>query len=123
MKLYQRLYQITEIIHRAGPENSYYDKLCETQKKCIDMLPHESGFDGTWLVSVKKETLILTITFSFMDNNGYYDAYRDITVTIKPDFVFGFDAKITGIPRKHKDSYLDYIAETLDYSLSQEVLQ
>ena len=125
MELYRELAMRAEVLQRIERDHPYYSKHLERLEELIKKLPSGSGFDGTWSVEYinrnGREGLKLRINFSFMDENGLYDAYRNLLFTVTPSLLHGFDLSIYHIPAKHAANYKDYILDTLSDSLSSMI--
>ena len=117
---YKVLATAAETLNRMDQKNSYYTWWIETLDKAINNLPHGSGFDGKWTANYKKGKLILTHSqFAFMDSNGFYDLYRDLTFIVSPSLLFDFDIKVKGIPAKYKPAYENYIIDSVHTGLRE----
>lgn len=90
--------------------------------KLNDLLPRGSGFDsGTKIdFSSTQNKLKLTTSFHHMNENGMYDGWTGHTITIVPDLLFGVTMKISG---QNKNDIKDYMYETFDYCLNQEMTE
>lgn len=101
--------------------NNHTDKIENYLKS---EMPHGSGLDYTWKIDYKKSTgnkLVFHMSFHSMDENGYYDGIIDFTVTVTPSLTRDINLSITGNFGKHQD-LRDYLYETIDYALCQDVL-
>lgn len=119
---YKVLATAAETLNSIDPKNSYHTWWQECLKNAINNLPRGSGFDGNWTVEFRKGKLILVHRqFAFMDSNGFYDLYRDLTFTVSPSLLFDFDIKVKGIPAKYKFAYADYIIDSV-YSDLRDII-
>lgn len=125
MELYRELAMRSEALQRIERDHPYYSKHLERLEELINKLPHGSGFDGEWDIEYidkhGREGLKLQINFAFMDQNGFYDCYRDLLFTVTPSLIHGFNLSLYHIPAKHAANYKDYILDTLSDSLSSMV--
>jgi hypothetical protein len=86
-----------------------------------EFLPSGSGFDNgstIYLDQSSADKIVLATSFHHMDENGSYDGWTDHKVTVKPSLVFGFTLTVSG---RNRNDMKDYIAETFEYCLSQEL--
>lgn len=105
----------------SASNNNYYTQ-CEIELETITQqyLPHGSGFDsGTKIDTDKSQSnkLVFSTSFHHMDENGFYDGWTEHTITVRPDFVFNLDIKISG---SNRNDIKDYIHECFYHSLTQE---
>ncbi len=108
-------------------------------------MPHGSGFDsGTEFdfdnsrprsadkgLDSPTECLVFTFGYHHMDGNGYYCGWSYWTLTVFPSLEFGYDFTITPDDPDTTnlvddedfdlDMFRDYLTDTLDYALNQQV--
>jgi hypothetical protein len=93
----------------------------------VDALPHGSGIDADWQVSVTKRSIRLSNSFHAMDDNGFYDGWADFTV-ITPRFAMAqhwgdyFQLQFNGRDSAYlnqKHDLRSYLADTINCALSQ----
>lgn len=98
----------------------WYIKHSNRMQKLMDMLPHGSGFDGTYSLEVSEEKIKIYMQYHPMNENGFYCSWLDFAVTLKPSFFYGYNMTITG--RFGRDQALkDYIYDTYDELLSRDI--
>lgn len=110
MKLYQKIAAVLGT--RYVDETIHW---IETQ-----FLPSGSGIDcGTKvdLAGSRKDRVVLTFEYHFMNDGGYYDGWESYKVVIKPDLVFGYDMRITG---PNRNQIKEYLYDTFNGALNQE---
>ena len=60
-----------------------------TPKASLEMLarllPHGSGYDGNWGVEFTRRGLSLTTEWHSMNENGFYDGWYPVTITLHRD--------------------------------------
>lgn len=84
-------------------------------------LPSGSGFDSGTSIDWERSTsekIVLYTSFHHMDEHGGYDGWTEHTVTLRPSFPFDFDLRVSG---KDRNQIKEYIGETFDYMLREEV--
>jgi hypothetical protein len=84
-------------------------------------LPHGSGFDSGTTVNLDKSTrnrIVLDTSYHHMDESGYYSGWTDHQVIVTPDFVTGFDIRITG---RNRNDWKDYAYQVFESVLSEEI--
>lgn len=95
-------------------------------------LPRGSGIDSGCQVDLDRSTgerIVILSSFHCMNDNGiYYDGWGDFTVTITASLTRGIDVDVKSrnnsnyiLFRKHDLG--DYLQQTFDYALRQEVNQ
>jgi len=99
----------------------------EELKKLLDFLPHGSGIDEDWTISIDRsnsERIVLSNSFHVMNEVGFYDGWIDFTVTIRPDFISGFKMNIKGRFSDYRwqgESIKEYLYQVLDFGLRESV--
>ena len=101
----------------------WFDKWTETIETETENLPSGSGigsgvkfdFDAS-----TPEKLVFLFGYHHMDSNGYYNGWTDHQLIVTPSLQFGFHIRITG---KDRNRTKDYLYETFQYALSEEVNQ
>ena len=63
------------------------DKMMVFAEAIMNNLPHGSGFNGNWHVTVKPNKVKCTNVYDNMDEWGMYDAYLPFTVSFTEDDV------------------------------------
>lgn len=118
MKLYQRI--ATELRRLAYTGRPDLVDLAEEQLRHIEQnhLPSGSGIDcGTKIYrDYSLRDIILKFSYHAMDENGFYDGWYDYTLTLSPDFVWGFQMHLDG-----NEEYADYLLDVFQDALEQEV--
>jgi len=90
-------------------------------------MPAGSGFDSCWHLDLDKSAankLILYSDFHRMNEQGYYDGWFTIKVTVKPSLPFGIDAAVAfceGSRQRDREMYRDYFEDLIIDALSQEL--
>lgn len=83
-------------------------------------MPSGSGVDcGTrfdWDASTPNR-LVLSFSFHHMNAAGYYDGWTEHKAVISPDFVHGFDLRVTG---RNRNAIKDCLGELYHSALSAE---
>jgi len=64
------------------------------------------------------EKLVFLFGFRHMNDVGYHDGWTDHQLIVTPSLQFGFHIRITG---KDRNQTKDYLHETFQYALSEEV--
>lgn len=86
-----------------------------------EFLPSGSGFDNgstIYLDESSADKIVLATSFHHMDEMGGYDGWTDHKITVRPSLVHGFTLTIGG---RNRNDIKDYIAETFQHCLSQEL--
>ncbi len=125
MKLYQHIAREVDRIKRlrgggfmANPDTVQAD----LDKLIREKLPSGSGFDaGTKLVQDKctDTRLVFTTSFHHMDEHGGYNGWTEHEVYLVASLQFDFNVRVTG---RDRNQIKDYIAETFQHALSEEVV-
>jgi len=92
----------------------------EIDSICENHLPSGSGFDSGTTFDYDRSRpnrLVLNTSYHHMDD-GYYAGWTDHTVTVKASLASGFDLVIGG---RDRNEIKDYIAETFQHFLSEEI--
>jgi hypothetical protein len=92
----------------------------ETIGRLSELLPHGSGIDGENKVDLEKshaEKLVIHTEYHHMKESGFYDGWTEHTVTVTPSFS-GINLRISG---QNRNDIKDYLSETFDYALIQDV--
>lgn len=122
--LFQALASTLEAIQnceKSGNTEWHQRHMTRIGRLAKDNLPSGSGFDAGSGIDVdasKPNRLVLYTSFHHMNDDGYYDGWTEHTVIVTPSLAFGFDLRVTGRDRR---DIKDYIAETFQYNLEQEV--
>jgi len=84
-------------------------------------LPSGSGIDSGVKFDFNASTpekLVFTFGYHHMNENGMYDGWTEHSLIVTPSLQFGFHIRITG---KDRNQVKDYLYETFQYALSEEV--
>ena len=90
-------------------------------------MPSGSGFDSGWYLDPGKSTanrLVLYTDFHRMNEQGYYDGWFTIKVTVKPSLAFGIDTTVAfceGSKQRDRELYREYFEDLIADALSQEL--
>ena len=87
---------------------------------CKNHLPSGAGFDSGTNLDMDKsnsEKLVFHTSFHHMNESGYYDGWTDHTVTVTP----GFDGVHIRISGRNRNDIKDYILQTFEHCLNEEV--
>ena len=83
--------------------------------------PSGSGFDRGTILDLEKSTpnkLVFHTAFHHMNDNGYYIAWTDHEITVKPNLAFDIDITISG---KNRNEIKEVIHQEFHNCLTQEV--
>lgn len=98
--------------HQVKPD--YRQPHEEAIQTYLDMLPSGSGIDSGitfhWEES-NAQRLQFTIPYHHMDENGYYDGWKDYGMDITPSLEYGFQIKLRG---RDKNDTKEYLHQLLD---------
>jgi len=84
-------------------------------------LPSGGGFDCATKIDLYRSTgekLVFTTSFHHMDENGSYVGWTEHTVTVRASLIHGITLQISG---RDRNNIKDYVAESFDFSLIQEI--
>ena len=101
----------------------WYDKWTETIERETGNLPSGSGIDSGVKFDFDASTpekLVFLFGFHHMNENGMYDGWTEHSLIVTPSLQFGFHIRITG---KDRNDVKDYLYETFQYALAEEVNQ
>ena len=124
MLVYQRIAQLVDAYKRCDETDNSTWKVNHAESIgdiCYNHLPHGSGFDNGSHVDLgtsKPDRLVICTSYHHMDENGMYCGWSDHNVIVTPSLAHGFDLRVTG---RDKRDIKDYIAETFDYMLREEI--
>jgi hypothetical protein len=99
----------------------WFDRWTERINDLVDLLPSGSGIDTGTEIDLDRSTgekIVLYLSFHHM-NDGFYSGWTDHTVIVRPSFR-GINVRISG---RDRNGIKEYLAETYDYALTQEVEQ
>lgn len=100
----------------------WLDKWETVIDKCVSLLPHGSGIDGKTVIDFEKTTskkIVLTTSYHFMNEHGFYDGWADLKIIVTPSFN-GIDLKVMGyFPKKYSD-LRSYIGDIFYEGFMQE---
>jgi hypothetical protein len=84
------------------------------------LLPNGGGVDGGVKIGIdsKPDRIVLRCSFHHMNETCYYDGWTDHAVIVTPSLAHGFELRITG---RNRNQIKDYLADTFDIALKQEV--
>lgn len=89
-----------------------------TMAKLVALLPSGSGIDnGTKLVEITDEKIVLSCGFHHMNDQGSYDGWTEHTITIRPRFT-GLGVKVSG---RDRNEIKDYLYDTFYTAMSETV--
>lgn len=123
MKLYQKI--ASTIVALKNCEKSgnsewigrHEDTLYDIEK---NILPHGSGIDAGCKINLEKSgenKIVIDVPYHCMDENGYYDGWRDYQIVIKAHLVFGFVIDVKG---RDYNGLKDYLADLFNYVMYEE---
>ena len=101
----------------------WFDKWTEIIEEETGNLPSGSGIDSGVKFDFDASTpekLVFLFGFHHMNEVGYYDGWTDHSLIVTPSLQFGFHIRITG---KDRNDVKDYLYETFQYALAEEVNQ
>lgn len=102
----------------VNPE--WFDKHTERIRELSKLLPSGSGIDCGTKVDLDAshgEKIVLYASFHHMNDNGMYDGWTEHTITVTPSFR-GINLRISG---RNRNDIKEYLYETYEYALSQDV--
>jgi hypothetical protein len=122
-KLYKQISSTLNAFHNCQKTNNteWEGKHKERLESYNDCLPHDPGFDSGCKIDIdnsKDNKIIIYTSYHFMDENGFYDGWKDYKITITASLYNDFDLTITG---SNRQDIKDYMYETFDYLLREEV--
>jgi hypothetical protein len=100
---------------------TWEEKHLETLESYNDMLPSGSGFDSGSKINFEKsndEKIFIDTSYHFMDDNGFYDGWEDYVIVVTASLSFDIVLNIKG---KNRRDIKDYMYETFQYILTQDV--
>lgn len=124
MKLYQRLAQYVDAMHRAqtyGNQEWKQKHKEELLRMVANYLPSGSGFDNGSKLDLdtsEPDCLVINTSFHHMNENGYYTGWTEHKIKVKPSLAYGFVLSIAG---RNLNDIKQYIGETFEVSLNQEI--
>lgn len=121
--LYREIASTLEALHlcqKAGDRQEWVEKHTSRLLEMEKMLPSGSGIDSGCKIdfSSPKGKIVIVSSWHKMDENGFYDGWRDFTVTVSPSLLQDFELTIRG---KGPGDIKDYLFETFDFALHQQV--
>lgn len=89
-----------------------------TAQDIADRLPHGSGIDTNWTVTVHRNGALTARTeFHLMDENGYYSGWQPVSVKLRHDGTRWRVERVTaGRERGLTYGLADMLWETVDYA-------
>jgi len=108
----------------AGTINQeWFDRWTKTIEEETAELPSGSGIDSAPKFDFDASTpekLVFNFGYHHMNESGMYDGWTDHSLIVTPSLQFGFHLRITG---KDRNQVKDYLYETFQYALSEDVDQ
>jgi hypothetical protein len=122
-KLYRKIASTVQAYKNcvASGNKTWEEKHLENIESYNDELPSGSGFDSGSKIDVEKSTsekIVINTSYHFMNDSGFYDGWEDYTLIVKPSLLSDFTLDIKG---KNKREIKDYMYETFQYILTQDV--
>ena len=121
-KLIAKIYRLLQARQNCLENNNtdWYEKHTDSLISLAGFLPHGSGIDNGCKIDINdsnENKIVITFGFHHLNENGYYEGWTDHKLILKPTFD-GFDMKITGY---NKNQVKDYLYDTFDYCLNEEI--
>lgn len=120
MKVYQH---IAAELQRAQSKDATHSQWA---RNCIrhleeNYLPNGSGFDNGCeiLTEYSPNKFLLSCDFHHLNDNGFYTGWSRHKAIVKPDLMYGFNARITG---RNVNDIKDYIADVIYSALDSDIL-
>ena len=101
----------------------WFDRWTKTIEEETAELPSGSGIDSAPKFDFDASTpekLVFDFGYHHMNENGMYDGWTEHSLIVTPSLQFGFRIRITG---KDRNQVKDYLYETFQYALSEDVDQ
>jgi hypothetical protein len=123
MKVYQQLASLLDArLNCIGTGNTEWESRHETAilELVRDYLPSGAGIDGGVEIDLTASNgarLVFTFSYHHMNDAGYYDGWTHHRLTVTPAFT-GINMRISG---PNRNEVKDYLADTFDIALQQEV--
>jgi len=98
-------------------QNEHENTLAKIEQ---NFLPHGSGIDSGCKIDLLKSNenkIVISFDFHHMNESGFYDGYTSHNLIVKPGFD-GLNLHITG---KNRNYIKDYLYETFDFCLNEEI--
>ena len=116
-KLYQKIAEWGE--WEPPIDGEWVQKKREAREELEALLPSGSGVDGGCAIGpASGKLIVITFSFHYMDENGYYDGWYDYTLRVRPDLAFGFVCTLAG---RDRNGLKDYLYQLFNDALSVEV--
>ena len=83
-----------------------------------EYLPHGSGIDSGVSIDLEKSKpgrIVFHFGFHHMNQNGFYEGWEYYSLIIRPDFVSGFNMRITG---RDRNNIKELLYEEFSHSLN-----
>jgi len=124
MQLYQKI--ASTIIAMKNCEKFGNQKWLETHKDTLydierKKLPRGSGIDAGCTINIDKSSeskIVIDVPYHCMDENGYYNGWRDYQIVIKAHLAFGFTVDVKG---RDYNGLKEYLADLFHHVISEEV--
>jgi len=88
-----------------------------------DFFPSGSGFDaGSTIDKGKSDTLRIHTSFHAMADNGMYDRWIDITITVKPSLLTSIELIVKGDFGRDYQGIKDHVYEAFDEALRAKII-
>jgi hypothetical protein len=101
--------------------NEWFNRWEETIERETANLPSGSGIDSGVKFDFDASTpekLVFLFGVHHMNESGMYDGWTDHSLIVTPSLQFGFHIRITG---RDRNQVKDYLYETFQYALNEEV--
>lgn len=88
----------------------------------MEHLPHGSGLDTDWLLDANASNankLVFNTSYHHM-NDGGYTHWSDVTITVKPSLIHGYELSIRGTDRDTKDYLYEILGDAFGTVYEQE---
>jgi hypothetical protein len=112
------------LLNCSNGNTIWHEKWSDAITQIIDSLPHCSGVDGKTEFNFnesKPDKLVIDSSYHCMNENGFYDGMYNFRVVLKPDWQnFKLEIK-TNMPKKYKDSTIEYLTDLFFYDLMQDI--
>lgn len=103
-------------------QRSWAPRWTKRIRELSQLLPHGSGIDSENTVDLSlshAKKLVIHTQFHHMNETGFYDGWTGHTITVTPSFR-GINLRVSG---RNRNDIKDYLCETFEYALSQEVAE
>jgi hypothetical protein len=108
----------------SNDNHIWHEKWTDAINQIIDSLPHGSGIDGKTEFNFNEsrpDKLVIDSQYHCMNENGFYDGMYDFKLILKPDWQ-NFKMQIkSNLPKKYKDSTIEYLSDLFYHDLTQDI--